>query len=122
RQYETRRPAVHPDACRLAERLRGSLDAAEKMILLTGAALGEGVSSSAYQLAMGLAMLDEGHVLLVDANFHAPSLEEGIRRAAASPPVVAAPMPGLSELIQQRADFADSLYPTAFRALSLLPT
>ncbi|HOE95739.1 MAG TPA: hypothetical protein PLS90_03875 [Candidatus Sumerlaeota bacterium] len=122
RQYEALRPAVRDEACHLAVRLRAGLADQDRTILFTSAGPGEGVTSTAYQVGLGLALMDQGHVLIVDANYRTPALEKMVRRYNPSHRDASVAVPGLSELIRGEAEFVDALFPTPLRALSLLST
>jgi capsular exopolysaccharide synthesis family protein len=100
------------DAIRLVAKLRAVTSDAERIILLTGVAAGDGVSRAAAQLAVALAQTEQTSVLLVDANLRAPVLH----RLFDVPPA-----PGLSELLQGQARLEDVRYQTTTASLVVLP-
>ena len=110
--------AVAPRS-RIAEQfraLRNSIqalnpDGAPRSIVLTSAVRGEGKSVAAINLALALAEVPGTHVLLVDADLHAPSLESYLdlpRRA------------GLSELLGGRVGMDRAIRATSVPNVSLL--
>ena len=103
---------VSQDAIRLAARLRASSTESEKIILFTGAMAREGVSTLATQVALALAQIDRGAVLLLDTNLRTPSLHTTFQVQQ---------IPGLVDLIEHKATLEDAIHPTDLPTLSLLP-
>ena len=103
---------ISEDAVRLAARLKASFTDSDKMILFTGAVEREGVSTVAAQVAIALAQMDLGPVLLLDANLHAPSLHASFKVEQ---------IPGLSDLIEKKAILEEAIHSTQFSLLSILP-
>lgn len=101
------------DAIRLAATLKASNTEAHKIILFTGVATQEGVSTVAAQVALALAQMSQGSVLLLDANLRSPSVHV----------IFEVPqVPGLSDVIEQKMPFHEAIHPSRHSQLSILPS
>ncbi len=78
---------------------------------VTSCARGEGVSTTAVQLAAAAAQMDEGHILLVDADLGAPSLH-GLFDVDAAP--------GLAEATANSTALRTHIQPSGCKHLDLL--
>ena len=67
------------DAIHLAVRIRSAFTESHKIILFTSAVEQEGVSRLTSQISNALALMEQGDVLLIDANFRSPTLHARIR-------------------------------------------
>ena len=103
---------ISKDALGLAAGFLSSLTETQQIILFTAAMSNEGVSTICSQIALALARLQKEPVLLMDANFRAPSLHDlfGVRQ-----------IPGLSDLILKRAVLKDVEYSINSSAVTFLP-
>jgi len=99
------------DAIRLAATIKASCAEANQIILFTGVAAREGVSTVAAQVALALAQMDQGPVLLLDANLRTPSGHATFQVQQ---------VPGLSELIEQKTTLHEAIHPLQHSALSVL--
>lgn len=96
--------------------LRNSLvalnpDHAPRTVVLTSALRGEGKTTATLNLAFALAETPGAKVLVIDANLHAPSVEEylGVARGQ-----------GLSELLGGRLSPDQAIRPTALNGVSFI--
>lgn len=103
---------VPEDAVRLAARLRVACTTPEKVILFTGAATGDGVSTIVSRIGIALAQMEQGPVLLVEANVRAPSLHVTFE---------VTPVPGLSDVIAKKASVDEAIHATEVPGLFVLP-
>lgn len=103
---------VSADAFRLAAQLRAALRDADKTLLFTGAGAEEGTSTIAAHVAQACAQMDLGPVLLVDANFHAPSAHVTMQVPQS---------PGFTDVLAQPAALEQGLHATDVPGLSVLP-
>lgn len=98
------------DGIRLAARLKVLHPAASNVIAITGT-LAEDAAQTAVELAVALAVMEQGQVLLIDANLRDPSLHLALGTEAA---------PGWMERIRLD-EAAGPAQATAIAALSLMP-
>nr|WP_316640535.1 hypothetical protein [uncultured Roseateles sp.] len=98
------------DGIRLAARLKVLHSAAGNVIGITGT-LAEDAAQAAVELAVALAVMEQGQVLLIDANLRKPSLHQALGTEAA---------PGWIERIRL-GEAAGPARATALAALSLVP-
>ena len=105
-------PPLSEDAVRLAATFKASRAATSNIILFTGIAALEGVSTVAAQVALALAQVESRPVLLVDANLRSPSVHATfhIQRG-----------PGLVEVIEQSTSLTKGIHLLQGSALSILP-
>ena len=106
------RTAVSDAAIRLAAKLRASFSPGHKVIVFTSAVSGEGVTETAGQVAHALTQMEQGPILLLDANLRFPSLHSKFKIHQ---------IPGLSDLISKQAKLEETVFPTDVAGLSLLP-
>lgn len=111
-QSEINQFPVSEDGICLAARIKASCFEMDRSIVVTGAMDGEGASTIAAQIAVSLALMREGRVLLLDANLRSPSLH--LRFDVQQ-------TPGLSDVIQGKATLRDAIVGTEIPGLSLLP-
>jgi polysaccharide biosynthesis transport protein len=96
--------------------LRAALNAVSgyrplRNLVITSAVPGEGKSTTAAQLAMAYAQTGK-RVLLVDANFHRPTLDRIFN--------IASPI-GFADVLKGKASCSDAIFPLAQPGLSLMP-
>lgn len=108
---------VSNDALRLGARLAAGLRQPHQIVVLSGVSAKDGVSAAALEAARGLAMLDEGPVLLVDIWSDQPlpvvSVGESRRSTAAAL--------GLSDILTHDAAVSDAIRATETPGLFGLP-
>ena len=104
--------SISEDAIRLAARLKSNTSEEERVITITSAAEGEGSSTVATQLATALALMNQGNILLVDANFHKPQLHESFGVSIS---------PGFTDIIEGNVALEKACQRTEIPGLSLLP-
>lgn len=111
KQLASNRIYLSEDGIRLAARLKATLSEHDKVVVITGAAHGDGVSSAAAQVGVALALMGEGPVLVVDANVRAPSQHFlfGITQ-----------MPGLADVLSGRVELESALQASSVEHLSVL--
>ena len=100
------------DAVRLAAQLPQLLPQEKRIILVTSARTGHGVSTVASQVALALVLMGERHVLVVDAHLRAPAQHQKFRVRQA---------PGLVEAIREPEKVNQCIAPTGLRGLDVLP-
>lgn len=109
----TERPSTsfsfNEDVVRLCTRLRSTFLDTHKALLLTGVSSQDPVGSVAIEIAQTLMLLGEGPVLLVDANFSDPQLNERIVWVSAGTDSRVTQGVGLAEVIRQEASLADAV-------------
>jgi len=91
---------VTDDALHLAATLSAGLGELERVVLFAGIVQQDGVSTVASQVALALAQLKKGPVLLVDANQRAPELSDLFRVARC---------PGFGELLAGKAALEEAI-------------
>lgn len=101
------------DAIRLAATLKVSCKETPKILLFTGVAAQEGVSTIVAQVALALAQMNQGPVLLLDANLRTPSTHAIFNVQQ---------IPGLSDVLKQRVTAAEAIHPSRHPQLSILPS
>jgi Mrp family chromosome partitioning ATPase len=109
--------AATEDALWLASRLKVSLSDDDQVILATAAAGNSGVSVIAAETALALALMNLGHVLLVDANPYGESRDEAPMYAHFEAPAG----PGLAELLSGSIDIEKGIVKTGLPTLDVLP-
>jgi capsular exopolysaccharide synthesis family protein len=99
-------------AVSLAARIRTAFGEDGRILLFTGATAGDGVSTVTSQVALALAQMEQGPVLVVDANLRRPSLGDvfGVE-----------PGPGLSDVILKETSLEEAIRVTERPMLSILP-
>jgi capsular exopolysaccharide synthesis family protein len=112
RAASARPPGVKDDGIVLGTRLKALLADAQRTLLFTGTAERDGVTTVAIQVALALAQMNEGDVLLVDAALRRPSLHETFDLS---------PAPGLSDVIVRKATLETAIHVSEFACLSVLP-
>ncbi len=110
------------DAIPLAVRIKTALGNGKRVVALTGTAEREGVSTIAFQIALALALMEEGQTLLVDANFRSPSINRYVLRRRSETESGDGWVKGLSDLLLGQAEPAQAIVPSDVPTLSLLPT
>jgi len=117
RTLKTTRPMhvadLSEDAVRLAATINGSLTESNQMVLLTGVAEHDGVSTVASQVGLALGLMDLGPILLVDVNFHRPTMHHCFNQPLG---------PGLAEILRKEVTLEMALVDTGIHNISLLPT
>jgi Mrp family chromosome partitioning ATPase len=101
------------DAVRLAARLHASLGGEHRLIMIAGTREHDGAARVAAELATALALMDEGSVLLIDANLRSPGLNAHF---------AVRPAPGLAEVVDGSVTLAAAAVPTGVPGLSILPS
>ena len=107
REGAPRKQGETSDAIRLAAKLAAALTTPEQVVLFSGLSDQAESAAAAAQVASGLARLDRGPVLLVDASLHEASLVDG------------SPEPGLCELLLREVELPE-LLPLVDTGLSVL--
>ena len=79
-QSQSREFALSEDAIHLAVRIKTALGDDKRVVVLTSAAEREGVSTIAYQIALSLALMEDGQTLLIDANYRSPSMNSYVQQ------------------------------------------
>ena len=103
--------ALTDDGIRLGSRLRAAFEEPHRTILFTGTRGQDGVSTTATQVALALAQMNEGEVLLVDAALRRPSLHRVFEIE---------PSPGLAEMLAGKATPESAIHVSEFSGLSVL--
>ena len=88
------------DAVRLAGRLAASLTADQRIVVFTGTAPAQGVSTVAAEVAIAFAKRSQERILLLDANIDAPTLHGRFGVPST---------PGLAEVLESKVDFQKAL-------------
>jgi Mrp family chromosome partitioning ATPase len=110
---------VAPEAYQLANRIRAHFDdQIHKMLLLTSVDHGDGAAETAAQISFALSLLENGRVLLLDANFR----DTQLARFMGADDENALREPGLAELMQQKIAPEKAIRRTTIPTLSYLPT
>ncbi|HEY7521655.1 MAG TPA: CpsD/CapB family tyrosine-protein kinase [Methylomirabilota bacterium] len=99
------------DGIRLAARLQAELGEDHRTLLFTGTAPGDGVTTVARRVAVALAQMNEGEVLLVDAAVRDPAIHEAFGLE---------PLPGLADVITRKATLEAAVHVSEFPGLSIL--
>lgn len=86
-------------------------ESAPRSVVVTSSLRGEGKSVAAVNLALALAEMPGSRILLLDANMHAPSVEEYMSMPRRQ---------GLSELLSGRLSLDHAIRPTNVPALAVL--
>jgi Mrp family chromosome partitioning ATPase len=107
REGAPRKQGETSDAIRVAAKLAAALATPEQVVLFSGLSDQGESAAAAAQVASGLARLDRGPVLLVDASLHEASLVDG------------SPGPGLCELLLGEVELPEVL-PLVDTGLSVL--
>lgn len=94
-----------------------ALDRPVRTILVTSASPGEGKTTTVVNLAIMMAQV-EARVLMVDANFRRPSLQD----LCGLVPRGKARVAGLSDVIAGRATLAEVTVPSGFARVGLIPS
>lgn len=100
------------DGVRLAVRLQGPIGQGMRLLLVTGLRDEDDASTVASQLALVMALMDQGPVLLMDASLRSPTLHEKFHAKRS---------PGLCEVISGSCSLAGALGATGVPGLSILP-
>jgi capsular exopolysaccharide synthesis family protein len=95
----------------LAAKLKATLRQSDRVILFTGAAEREGVSTVSAQVSIALAHIGEGPVILVDANVRSPFVHKGFQVERS---------PGLVEQIEQKAGTEGTIHDLQNPGISIL--
>jgi capsular exopolysaccharide synthesis family protein len=103
---------VSADAVRLCGTLRAALAEGDRVVLMSSAYPGEGVSAITAQVGQALAMMSREPVLLVDANLRHSSLHDLLHVRQE---------PGLVDFLRGAAPFDEVVHPTSIVRLSVLP-
>ena len=106
------RPPHSDDAVRLAGRLAASLTADQRVVLFTGTAAAQGVSTVAAEVAVAFARLSRERILLVDANSDAPSVHQRFHLPLA---------PGLVEVLEGKIELQTAVSKGVGDELWVLP-
>lgn len=110
-------PTITNDALRLGTRLTAALPEPHRVVLLTGISASDRVDAAALETARGMALLDDGPVLLVDAWPKHPltiKLPGGSRTRASR-------VRGLSDVLATAATLPEAILPTETPGLYCLP-
>jgi Mrp family chromosome partitioning ATPase len=100
------------DAVRLAAHFHRTLGEDDRLIMFTSPADSSDVYTIMSQLALAMALMGQGPILLIDANLRAPELHSRFHLRQA---------PGLAELIDGDASEDQCIVPTGLEGLSILP-
>jgi protein-tyrosine kinase len=104
--------ALSEDGVRLAARMKALHSRDHNLIVLTGGGNGDGSSAAAAHIAVGLAVMEQGSVLLVDADLRKPTVHLTFNLD---------PYPGLSELVRRADTLQRIAQPTSVERLRVLP-
>jgi capsular exopolysaccharide synthesis family protein len=100
------------DSVQIAARVKAVHAHEHNVLVVTGAASGEGATTVAAELAVALALMEQASVALVDANLRAPSLD----RLFSVPDA-----PGLAELCHGATSIEGATHATAVARLRVVP-
>ncbi len=108
-----RDPYVGADAVQVAATLNSVVGSGPKTIMVTGVMPRHGVSTVAADVGIALALMDQGPILLLDANLRSPSLHQvfGVQQE-----------PGLADAMVDRVGVDDIIVETGVAGLSLMPS
>jgi len=112
-QYDNNHIPVSDDAIRLAARFKATLSDDERMMLFTCGYGLEGNTTIVTQIAVALSLMNQGSVLMVDANLRTPSLNKWFNLEQT---------PGLSEVLSKQCTIDEAISTTEVPNLSLLPS
>lgn len=112
-QYEDTHIPISDDAIRLAARFKATLSDDEKMMMFTCGYGLEGNTTIVTQIAVALSLMNQGGVLIVDANLRTPSLNRRFNLDQ---------IPGLSDVLSKKCTVDEAISTTEIPNLSLLPS
>lgn len=102
---------LREEAIRLASRLTSVLGAEARSVAFTGLEEGSGVTTITCQVALAMALMDHGPVLVLDADHHNPGVHALFDLARG---------PGLAEVLAGTASPDDAVQDTGVQGLSVL--